>query len=186
MVLVSVAMLIVVSDCKKDDTSGSGSSKFTVGSTSYPLSKGYIEDNTSYVTIGIISSGLTVSGNNMTGSGNVVMFDIHPATAGSYAGTYTYNSAGGDNKYDLCAWELNFRPSGDTYIADYAGVTVTGTITITKSGSNYVITVPSTSAYSEAYGSDTPTSTTFSLSYSGTLTATSSMQTIGKMVKAFK
>ncbi len=186
MVMLSIAMLLVVIDCKKDNSSSSGSSKFTVGSTSYALTSGYIEDDSNSAYIALLSSGLNISGENMTGSGNMVFLEIYPATAGSYAGTYTFNTNSDANTYSICEYDLNFRNSSDTYMYDYAGITLVGTITITKSGSNYVISIPSCSAYSTAYGSNTPTATTFSLSYNGTLTSTSTIETIGKMIKFSK
>jgi hypothetical protein len=171
LIICSIALFSVFAGCGKDDDDDSSSSNsFKVGSTDYSLSKGYVVDDEDSAYIYLFSSGISVSGNDMSGTGNLIEILICPATNGSYAGTYTYSSTSGANTYNYCFYELNYSVSADTY--DCFGYAYPSAITITKSGSNYTITAPSCSAAQYDANSDLST-VTFSATYNGTLSAVS-------------
>jgi hypothetical protein len=173
-VICSIAVLFAMPGCSKDK-SDSSSQSLTIGSTSYSFSNGYVGLYDSYdhlYEIVLTSSGISYSSSDAayTGTGNVIYVDFYSTAVGTITGTYTYSAedTAGIGTFVDFGYILNYNISAETY--DSHGSVTDGTVTITKSGSEYEISISSTK---------------ISGTYKGTLTNLSSKKSLEVASKKF-
>ncbi|MEQ8425046.1 MAG: hypothetical protein RIA63_10075 [Cyclobacteriaceae bacterium] len=125
--------------CSKDDEVENGGT-FTLGGTTYILSKGFLVDEGGQYGIILTSSGISLAsstGDDFTGTGDYVVLYVITSSATSFVpGTFLYSDSGGPNTIEYAEVGVNLDVS-----ANVEGIEATaGTATVTLSGGIYTIT----------------------------------------------
>jgi hypothetical protein len=156
--VVFVALGSVVTGCKKDDADSSLKNYFKIGDTQYELSAGAIlgwEETMAKgvfdVELKLYSSGITMtSAIKATGKSNALCFQTYSSQLNDLPdGSYSYGLESNQKAGVFWAADalINFDASTDNSEKDIAFKT--GTVTISKSGTDYTITIAGTSASGE-------------------------------------
>jgi hypothetical protein len=110
-------LCFVISGCKKDKDNNDTVVKknvLKIGTTEYEISKGILEpydgDSTGYnIDLSLVSSGITI-GQNASGTGNAIYFEMYSANADKLSvGDYVYNDTYHANSLDYAEYVLNWN-----------------------------------------------------------------------------
>ena len=110
----------------------------------YPLTKGYLENygynsNTdSYnFDITLVDNGITMVQGDLAGTGNIIYVELY-SYSNFVSGTYTFSNSGSAQTFDTGWVGINYDITNDIGI-NYA--CTEGTVTVSQSGTNYIIDI---------------------------------------------
>ncbi len=129
--------------------------KITYNGNNNTLTKGYLDNWGDYYGLGtynfditLVDDGITeTQGENYTGTGNIIYVELFSSSpTGLVSGTYTYSSSGNAQTFDYGVVGINYDIANDVGTSDTC---VTGTVTVSQSGTDYIIDVTFTLASSQ-------------------------------------
>ena len=155
--VVFVALGSVVTGCKKDDADSSLKNYFKIGDTQYGLSAGAIfgweetsKKGTFYVDLALHSSGISYSGDQTIGKGDMLYFQMYSTSSTDLPdGTYSFASGSLMQAGTFFQADALISFDASTNNSEKEIAFKTGTVTISKSGTDYIITISVTGTSGE-------------------------------------
>lgn len=156
--IMALALGLIFSGCKKDDDNSSSQNYFKVGDTQYELSAatllGWEETNVKGVfdvDLALYSKDIKVTSPTVTtGEGNILYFQMYSSSLTDLPdGSYSYGLESNQKAGVLWAADAMINYDFATEESDKNISLKSGTVTVSKSGSEYTINITATGASGE-------------------------------------